>query len=383
MYLLEKRALRERYADATGANVFTAALGRPATGGAAPVCLLPGPVAIADAVHAAFHEPPVYHRADEFIPLFERVRGRLSNLVGGKPAALFVGSGTLANDAIAATLAADRKRRDGLVLVNGEFGDRIRKQARRWGLDPQVLTWDWGQPWDLKAVDEALGRLPAGGWVWGVHHETSTGVLNDLPGLVRLAKKRGVRVCADCVSSIGTVDVNLSEVYLATASSGKALGSYAGVAAVFANPADLAHLEPDTVPTYLDVAATLATTGPRFTFPSSLIRALDAALDALATPDQRAARFRQVADTGGYLRSRLAAAGLEPLAPAAVANPAIVTFAPPAGQSAAQFVQQCKDWGFQIAGQSGYLADRGLVQIAVMGAVTKAQIKPLLDKLAE
>jgi aspartate aminotransferase-like enzyme len=89
-----------------------------------------------------------------------------------------------------------------------------------------------------------------------------------------------------------------------------------------------------------------------------------------------------VADVGGYLRSRLAAAGLEPLATAAVANPSIVTFAPPAGLSAAQFVETCRDWGFQVAGQSGYLAEKGLVQIAVMGAVTKAQIKPLLDKLA-
>src|SRR5262245_8566718 len=275
MYLLEKRALRERYPGsppAPGANVFTTALARPARDDAATVCLLPGPVALADEVHAAFREPLVYHRADEFIPLFERVRARLSALVGGKPGALFVGSGTLANDAVAATRAADPKKPAGLVLANGEFGDRVTKQARRWGLDAEVLTWDWGRPWDLKAVDAALGRLPAGGWVWGVHHETSTGVLNDLPGLVRLAKKHGVRVCADCVSSIGTVDVDLSEVYLASAASGKAIGSYAGVAVVFANPADLTHLDSEATPSYLDVAATLGTTGPRFTFPSPLIR---------------------------------------------------------------------------------------------------------------
>jgi aspartate aminotransferase-like enzyme len=381
MQLLEKKALRERYPDHSGDNVFTAALERPPVE-PAPVCLLPGPVAIADAVHAAFREPLVYHRADEFVPLFERVRTRLSTLVGGKPAALFVGSGTLANDAVAATLAADPRKKDGLVLVNGEFGGRILKQARRWGLDPKVLTWDWGQPWDLAAVDATLANLPAGGWVWGVQHETSTGVLNDLPGLTKVAKKRGIRVCTDCVSSVGTVDVNLNDVYLASCASGKAIGSYAGIAVVFANPADLAHLDSDSIPSYLDVAATLATHGPRFTVPSPLVRALDAALDAMDTAEKRAAGLQRVADVGGYLRSRLAAAGLEPLAPAAVANPSIVTFAPPPGQTAADFVETCKTWGFQIAGQSGYLAERGLVQIAVMGAVTKAQIKPLLDKLA-
>ena len=118
-----------------------------------------------------------------------------------------------------------------------------------------------------------------------------------------------MRVCADCVSSIGTVDVNLTEVYLASCASGKAIGSYAGVAVVFANPADLAHLDPDAIPSYLDVAATLGTTGPRFTFPSPMIRALDAALEAFVTPETRAARYRRLADTGGYLRSRLAGQG--------------------------------------------------------------------------
>ena len=102
-----------------------------------PICLLPGPVAIAPAVTAAFHEPLVYHRADEFLPLFERVRNRLTEMTGGtKSVALFVGSGTLANDAVAATLAADPHRGNGLVLVTGEFGGRLLKQARRWGLDP-------------------------------------------------------------------------------------------------------------------------------------------------------------------------------------------------------------------------------------------------------
>lgn len=381
MQLLEQRALRERYPNSSDrANVFAAALNR-STGGEAPVCLLPGPVAIAEDVHAAFHEPLLYHRADEFIPLFERVRSRLSALVGGKPSALFVGSGTLANDAVAATLSADPQRANGLVLVNGEFGSRILRQARRWGLNPQVLTWAWGRAWDLDAVESSLAQLPRGGWVWGVHHETSTGVLNDLPGLTRLAKRFGHRVCADCVSSIGTVDVNLSDVYLASGASGKAIGSYAGIAVVFADPNDLTHLDAERIPSYLDVPASLATTGPRFTVPSPLIRALDAALNVFETPEKRAGRLQRVSDVGGYLRNRLTSIGLVPLAPPGIANPSLVTFAPPVGQSAADFVAACNAWGYQVAGQSGYLADRGLVQIAVMGDVTKDQITPLLEKL--
>jgi aspartate aminotransferase-like enzyme len=345
------------------------------------VCLLPGPVAIAPRVTAAFHKPLVYHRADEFVPLFEGVRAKLSNMVGGKPVALFIGSGTLANDAVAATLAADVKRDNGLVLVSGEFGERLLKQATQSGLSPRVLTWDWGRAWQLDEVEAAFKSMPPGGWVWGAHHETSTGVLNDLPGLVALAKKYGHRVCVDCVSSLATVPVDLSGVYLATGASGKAVGSYAGVAFVFADPAELAHLDRSRIPTYLDVAATVTTTGPRFTAPSPLILALDAALDTFATAERRETRFRQIADLGGYVRRRLRAAGFEPLAADDVASPAIVTFAPSGDVSSAAFVAMCRAWGYQIAGQSGYLADRRLVQLAVMGHVSRADVEPLLDRL--
>jgi aspartate aminotransferase-like enzyme len=345
-----------------------------------PVCLLPGPVAIAPVVREAFHAPLIYHRGEEFIPLFERVRTRLSALVGGKKVAILVGSGTLANDAVGATLAAEPQRGNGLVLVNGEFGGRLLKQARRFGLAPRVLTWDWGQPWDLSAIEQQFQTIPAGGWVWGVHHETSTGLLNDLSGLVELAKRYRVRVCLDCVSSIGAVPLDLSGVYLASAASGKALGSYAGLAFVFADPADLAHLQPESISTYLDVPATLATTGPRFTIPSPLVSALDVALEAFASAASRAVRFRRVARLGTHLRAQLRELGLTLLTPDAHASPAVVTFAPP--ESADAFVQRCRRAGFLIAGQSGYLAERGLVQIAVMGNVQQEQIDALIAKLA-
>ncbi len=346
------------------------------------VCLLPGPVAIAPAVTAAFHEPIVYHRADEFLPLFERARANVSSLVGGKPVALMVGSGTLANDAVAATLAADPAADNGLSLVTGEFGLRLHKQAQRWGLRPRVAEGTWGSQWNLAEIERIFQTMPPGGWVWGAHHETSTGVLNDLPGLISLAQQYQQRVVVDCVSSMATVPTDLTGVYLATGASGKAIGSYAGIAFVFANPADLAHLDSQRIPTYLDIAATLNTSGPRFTVPSPLVRALDVALEPLSTPRGRAARFQEIAELGRYLRQRLVRMGIELLAPDAIANPAIVTFAPPTGVSTAEFVSQCRTWGYQVAGQSGYLADRRLVQLAIMGAVTRADVDPLLDRLA-
>jgi aspartate aminotransferase-like enzyme len=53
------------------------------------------------------------------------------------------GSGTLANDAIAAQLSLLDGR--GLVLSNGEFGERLIDHARRFGLSFDVLKIEWGE----------------------------------------------------------------------------------------------------------------------------------------------------------------------------------------------------------------------------------------------
>ena len=183
---------------------------------------------------------------------------------------MFVGSGTLANDAIAATLAAGPNADRGLMLVSGEFGGRIARQAKRAGLNPRLLTWDWGQPWDLQRIDEALAGL-SGGWVWGRaprdEHRRA-----ERPGRAggggRPARRAGL---PGLRQQLGHGADRLDRRLPGVRRVGKALGSYAGLSFVFANPADLTGLDADRLPTYLDVPATLATDGPRFTVVSPLV----------------------------------------------------------------------------------------------------------------
>ncbi|MBY0528334.1 MAG: aminotransferase class V-fold PLP-dependent enzyme [Gemmataceae bacterium] len=348
------------------------------------VCLLPGPVTTAPAVRDAFHEPPIYHRGPDFVARFERVRRQLGEMVGGREVALCNGSGTLANEAIAATLGAevhDEGGKRGIILVNGEFGQRLARQASRFGLNPRVLTWPWGSPWNLDEVDAALAEEPDGSWIWGVHLESSTGVLNDLAGLVRRARAHGVRVCVDCISSLGAVPIDLSGVYLASGATGKSLGSYAGISIVFANGRALPRLDLGRLPSYFDIAAHLGTEGPRYTFPSPILRALQAALAEYATPDLAQARYERYAALGMYVRRQLREFGLAPLADEDNACPVVTTFLPPSNESGPAFVDRCRSWGYAIGGQSGYLMERRMVQIATMGAIRREDLLPFFDHL--
>ena len=351
----------------------------------APVCLLPGPVTTAQAVRDAFQQPPIYHRGPEFIRRFMKARELLGTIVGGRDVALLNGSGTLGNEAVAAILAADQqvngRKGRGLMLINGEFGERLARQATRFGLEPRILSWPWGESWDLDEVECALAQEPAGSWVWGVHQDSSTGVLNDLPGLVKLARARDIRVCVDCISSLGAVPLDLRDVYLATGATGKSLGAMAGTAIIFADLEALKRVDRSRLPSYFDVAAAMQSEGPCYTFPSPTLLALEAALKEYATPDKARASYDRYQEMGTAVREHLRRLGLPPLAREDCACPVVTTFAPPGEESSEAFVHRCRAWGFAIGGESAYLAHRRLVQIATMGAITCDMFSSLFDHL--
>jgi len=305
----------------------------------------------------------------------------LGKIVGGRDVALLNGSGTLGNEAVAATLAAGPRKGRGLMLINGEFGERLARQATRFGLEPRVLSWPWGEPWDLDEVEAALAQEPAGSWVWGVHQDSSTGVLNDLPGLVKLASARDIRVCVDCISSLGAVPLDLRDVYLATGATGKSLGAIAGTAIIFADLEALQHLDRSRVPSYFDIAAAMRSEGPCYTFPSPTLLALETALQEYATPEKAQASYDRYQEMGLAVREQLRRLGLPPLAREDCACPVVTTFAPPGEESSQEFVHRCRGWGFAIGGESAYLAQRRLVQIATMGAITRDMFASLFDHL--
>ena len=58
---------------------------------------------------------------------------------------------------------------------------------------------------------------PGNGHRWA---QVAARLLNDLKGLVNMAQRRGIRVCVDCISSLGAVPFDLRQVYLASGATG-------------------------------------------------------------------------------------------------------------------------------------------------------------------
>src|SRR5580698_3778668 len=148
------------------------------------VNFLPGPVTVSRHVRRAFEQMPESHRSMNFVADFQETKKILTELTGAHHVEILLGSGRLANDAIAAQLTMEE--RPGLVLTNGEFGNRLADHARRMGLGFDTLEHAWGKPFDLAIVERKLKRKARSGWLWCAHCETSTGMINDLDALKSL-----------------------------------------------------------------------------------------------------------------------------------------------------------------------------------------------------
>jgi len=338
-----------------------------------PVNLLPGPVRLGRAVRDALIRPELSHRSECYLELHRDTQRMLCELTGAAKVQILTGSGTLANDVIAGQLLLLGGR--GLILSNGEFGERLIEQARCFGLAFDTLSLPWGQAFETGRLQDACSAGPPLRWLWAVYSESSTGMLNNLELLKSVARQNGLRLCLDCVSAIGSTPVDLRDVYLASACSSKGLGSAAGLAMVFYHHALNAPAGP--VPAYLNLHRYEQCGGVPFTISSSLVGALHAALKGR----QRQAHFERVAELDKWLRQELDMIGLPPLVKEHHACPGIVTIVLPTPLSSRAVGDALREAGFLISYESGYLLKRNWIQICLMSEVSKQSLRGLIEKL--
>jgi aspartate aminotransferase-like enzyme len=333
---------------------------------------LPGPVTIRREVRRAFEQAPESHRADAFVRDFQTTKQTLCELTGAKNVELLLGSGTLANDIVAGQLSLEKRR--GLVLSNGEFGARLLDQARRFNLDFEAVQFPWGTEFDFARVKAMLNDI-RGGWLWSTHCETSTGVLNDLGRLKALCSEFDVKLCVDCISSLGTLPVDLRDVHLATCASGKGLRAYPGLSMVFYNY-ELKN-NGEKLPRYLDLNYYAGQQGIPFTFSSNLLHALHASVKRV--PWEK--RFAELVERSAWLRPKLRELGFELLGEETETSPAVITIALPESMNSVEIGTLIQESGYLLSYNSEYLKQRNWIQICLMGESAQEKLVSLLNAL--
>ena len=96
-----------------------------------------------------------------------------------------------------------------VVGYAGFFGKRMADMARRYGANVVEVTADWGEAVPNDKIIEALDAHPDARLVAVVHAETSTGVQHPLAELAAELRDRETLLMADCVTSLGTVELDV------------------------------------------------------------------------------------------------------------------------------------------------------------------------------
>ena len=333
------------------------------------------------AAQQAMLTPLFSHRSTAFDTLYRTTAAMLPPLLGlsGFTAILCAGTGTFANELLVWNYAAAARRP--LALCNGEFGQRLFRQCRSCRADALGLDFGWGAPFDANRLAAILQQHPEIDLLLAVATETSTGMMNDLALLDRLAKQHGIKIVLDGVSALGTRRdwEQFSAVIAISGSSGKALAALPGIAIVLLHPDTLPEQSPEHRPYALDLSAILTAVhqpgAVRNTLSSLLLSVLAAAGRDLAElgPDRYILRLR---DGKARLIKGLAECGITPLPGSD--SPMITAFRRPSGLDWEDFSRRLNRSGFGIYHRPAYLAERELFEIATMGDFPPKTVNALL-----
>jgi 2-aminoethylphosphonate-pyruvate transaminase len=296
-----------------------------------PILLTPGPLTTALRTKQAMLHDWGSWDAD-FNAITARVRDSLLRIAHGEATHECVplqGSGTFAVEAAIGTLVP----RDGHVLVplNGAYCERIAKICKILGR--RLSTIPYGEDQQVRAADiEArLGEDPSITHVALVHCETSTGILNPLHEIAQVVARRGKGLIIDAMSSFGALEIDARTTPFdgLIAASGKCLEGVPGMGFVLArrtvleNSAGVSHslaMDLHDQWTYM-----VRTTQWRYTPPTHVVAALDAALEEYFAQGGLAARGATYTENCRVLIAGLKRIGLRVFLPSQIQAPIIVT----------------------------------------------------------
>lgn len=344
------------------------------SGGRQYTLLNPGPVNVSAAVKHALLGPDLCHREPEFADLQQSIRTRLLAVFDLPPAdyvsILLTGSGTAAVEAAVASSISPAGRM--LVLRNGVYGERIAAMARAHGIAHDTIDAGNTAPVPLDAVASRLEQTPYE-VVAIVHHETTTGLVNPVEQVGRLAKHHGARLIVDSVSGLGgePLDVAACGADIVVSTANKCVQGLPGLSfalvrrdmltAMTAYPARSVYLH---LPLH---AAEQERRSTAFTPAVQAAYALEAALDELGreTVPRRIARYGRAA---AIIRTGCEAAGLTLMLPPPVRSNTITAVHLPPGVGYTALHDAVKQEGFVIYAGQGALAAT-IFRVANMGQV--------------
>lgn len=345
------------------------------------ILLNPGPVNLSDRVRKALLRPDLCHREVEFSQLQTRIREQLLQVYDlqddAYAAVLLTGSGTAAMEAMVTSLVPRNGKL--LAIENGVYGERLSKIANIYQIECITLHHAWGAEIGLQRLITLLDENDDITHMAVVHHETTTGRLNNLAQIAPICQERNIQLLVDGVSSFGAEELNFESwgITACAATANKCLHSVPGTSFVIMRRDALPSA--DTIPRtlYLDLATYCRQQdrgGTPFTQSVQVFYALAEALQELEEEGGWHARHDRYSQLASHVQNGLLAMGIEPLLPPGSSSVVLNAYYLPNGLGYDEFHDQLKAQDYVIYAGQGTLA-KSIFRVSTMGAIVRADME--------
>jgi aspartate aminotransferase-like enzyme len=348
---------------------------------------IPGPTPCAQEALAAMSRQMINHRGPEFGDIMTRVTSRVKEIFETKNDLLILTtSGTGGMEAAVVNFLSPG---DEVLCVSiGAFGDRFSQIAKAYGAKATVLSVEWGKAADPDEVDKALAAGPGYKALLVTHNETSTGVTNPLEALAGVARKHGVLMMVDAVSSLSAIPCPVDRWDLDVVVTGSQKGWMVppGLAMISVGERGWkANSEAKMPRYYFDIGKakkSLESGQTPWTPAVSVFFALDVALDMMLKEGLEEI-FARHARIGAFTRQQVRALGLELFADERFASNTVTAVKVPEGVDGKALNKIMReDYDTVLAGGQAALTGK-IFRIGHLGLVSEADIGNCMDALRQ
>jgi alanine-glyoxylate transaminase/serine-glyoxylate transaminase/serine-pyruvate transaminase len=169
----------------------------------------PGPSNVSPAALAAMQQPMLGHLDPDLHDILSQVVVLLRSAYRASDGFVFPLSATGTSGMEAGIANLLEPGDTAIVGASGFFGARIAEIARRYGVEVVSVEAELGEHVENARLLDALDRHPEARLLAVVHAETSTGVEHPLRELASELSGRDVLLMADCVTSLGGVELDV------------------------------------------------------------------------------------------------------------------------------------------------------------------------------
>jgi 2-aminoethylphosphonate-pyruvate transaminase len=351
------------------------------------ILLNPGPVTLSQRVRNALLGDDLCHREPEFSHLQSGIREALLQVyeLDGRvwTAILLTGSGTSALEAMISSLLPDSGKL--LVIENGVYGERLSRIAEIHGIKHERMTHIWGEEIHYTELEQLLLADKSITHLAVVHHETTTGRLNEINKIAAICQQHDVKLLLDAVSSFGAEEIRFDDWQLAAvaATANKCLHGVPGTSFVISRRDQLNPPGTRARTLYLNLASYCNNQdqgGTPFTQSVHCFYALSEALAEFAEQggwQQRREHYRALA---GQVRQGFAKLGIKPLMAEDESSCVLNAYYLPDGIDYQTLHDRLKQAGFVIYAGQGGLA-KTLFRISTMGQIDSDDMQRLLTAM--